>query len=66
MADAAAKKRIRNGSHYGNPIRRKLTLAKVEEIRARKAAGESGLVLAKVFGVHYAQIYRIVNGKAWR
>jgi hypothetical protein len=62
MVDAAVKGRIRNGSYKGQALF-KLSDGQVAEIRARRAAGESGVMLGKEFGVHHATIYKIANGK---
>lgn len=44
----------------------KLDWAKVKDIRARYAAGETQIALAKVFGVHNTQISNIVRNKSWK
>lgn len=45
----------------------KLTAAQVRDLRARYAqGGVSQRALAAEFGVHQAQVYRIVSGKSWR
>lgn len=66
MADAAAKGRIKNATDYGKRMGPKLKPADVIAIRARRAAGESGVKIAATYGLHYSQVYRISNRKAWR
>jgi hypothetical protein len=61
MKDASEKCRIRNGRWAGSAF--KLSDAEVEAIRNRRAGGESGLKLAKEYGVCHTQIYRIAAGK---
>lgn len=53
----------RGEDHYGA----KLTVAQVREIRARRAAGEKLIDLAREFGVGDARLSVIVNHpeKAW-
>lgn len=45
--------------------RRKWTEDQIRELKARLAAGESPLSLAKEFGMHHPQVYRIKNGKTY-
>ena len=47
------------------PRRAKLSWPKVDEIRARYAAGEKVQVLAEDYGVTYANVSRIVNNQLW-
>lgn len=42
-----------------------LTEQHVREIRSRREAGESGLTIAKLFGITHQQVYRIANHTAW-
>lgn len=44
----------------------KLTLAQVEEIKRRYAAGEKQVALASVYGVRQTTISRIVRGDSWK
>lgn len=46
--------------------RAKLTEANVREIRAERARGVDGLILARRFGVSPATIYRAATGRNWR
>ena len=57
MEDAAAKGRIKNGWKHG--AHRKITDAQIAEIRQRRLAGESGIKIAKEFGLCHTQVYRI-------
>jgi hypothetical protein len=43
----------------------KVTVAQVEEIRARAAEGASGWSLAKVYGLSVSQVCRIIRGEDW-
>lgn len=43
----------------------KLDMAKAEEIRRRREAGDTLVALAKEFGVHHSFIARICAGQAW-
>ena len=45
--------------------RQKLSWAKVEEIRARRRAGESTMELARAYGVDSSLVRRIVAGRLW-
>lgn len=45
--------------------RRRLQPEQVREMRARRAAGESGLTLAREFGIHHEQAYQIFAGKQY-
>lgn len=46
--------------------RARLTWAQVHEIRARHAAGESGLSLHRAFGVSRSTMYAVLRGEHWR
>lgn len=46
--------------------RAKLSAEDVQEIRRRRAAGESGTALAKEFRVHHVTVYHIASGKSWK
>lgn len=63
VRDAVKKGRMNIGVKNG---RSKLTPSQVREIREKRLAGVSGLVLAKEFKVTNALIYRIAKRKAWR
>ena len=63
VRDCVAKGRHRNGSHPGMNVF-KLSDEEVNEIRKRRKSGESGVKLAKEFGVHHAQVYRICGEKS--
>jgi hypothetical protein len=60
--DKKRKLGIDRGEHVNSA---KLTDSVVMEIRRRKAAGESGPVLADYFGVSQACISKIIIGKTW-
>jgi hypothetical protein len=45
--------------------RARLTRADVTEVRRRYAAGETGVALAKEYGVVRTHMYRIISGDAW-
>lgn len=53
---------VRGSGHPGA----KLTEVAVSEIRARRAAGETTVALAKAFGVRQAHVSALVLRKAWR
>ena len=44
----------------------KLTEDQIPEIRAASAAGESGLSIARRYGLHATAVYSILRGKTWR
>jgi hypothetical protein len=46
--------------------KKKLTSAKICEIKELRAKGVSGPKIAKLFGVEATTIYRIVQGKTWK
>jgi hypothetical protein len=47
------------------PRKAKLTWEKVDEMRARWAAGEKMAPLAEEFGVTYSTVSRVVTNKMW-
>lgn len=61
-ADARAKGRLAAGDRHG---RRVLTAAQVEEVRRRRAKGESIKALAEELGVHKTTLYYAVSGHTW-
>jgi len=64
IADMIAKRRggaVSGEAHY----RAKLTADQVSAIRARYAAGETQVALAREFGVSQTNISRIVRGTTW-
>lgn len=68
VADMMAKGRHRNGVSRGEANgRAKLTAGQVDEIRGRaRGGGESRAALARIFGVSWPTIDRIVRGTRWR
>ena len=62
VRDAARKNRMHPGEHHG---RARLSDAEVVSIRARLQAGESGVSIATVYGVHPNTIYSIKSGQNW-
>jgi hypothetical protein len=62
---------LRYGTHSENNKdilrhnRRKWTEDQIRELKQRLDAGEAPLALAKEFGMHHPQVYRIRKGKAY-
>jgi len=57
--------------HINEPVAqpldcRKLTAEKVAAIRSRHAAGESGVAMAREFGISQTNIYAVIRGQTWR
>jgi hypothetical protein len=66
VADMVTKGRHGHGRVVGEEHpRAKLSAAQVAEIRVRHAAGETGRILAREFGVGDSQMSRIVRGQSW-
>lgn len=69
--DMVEKGRHRNGGPLGGGrgeanVKAKLTAADVRAIRAARAAGETGIAIAKQYGVTPAMISAIVRLRNWR
>lgn len=60
--DAAEKGRIERGESRHNAI---FTVADIREIRRLRQQGQSGVKLAKQFGVSNSHIYSILSGQVW-
>jgi hypothetical protein len=65
MQDMVEAGRAGGPKHEGHGMA-KLDWAKVREIRARYAAGETQVALGKEFGVGNTQISHIVLNKVWK
>lgn len=62
----AAKTLAEGSVPHSEAVARKLTVAKVREIHARKAAGETLRALGLVYGVSNVTIHKICKGTEWR
>lgn len=63
MEHCVATRRIASGERQGLAV---MTEDRVRELRARHTAGESGLSLAKAFGISQATASQIIRRVTWR